>query len=172
MKSRTETDNPGERLSDRLKMRQAVGPLNWDDIPSEAQLDVDSEHLEGLRRRITTASQAMLATLREQMGLDPLQVVLIQHFDIQTGGIKMSARAIQDPMALATLRGKVVEVGNLEGDPGMCVELDDKAGMLTMLGLTEDQARAIAPYYAGRIEIIVRALPEAPEHIHRLQQAV
>lgn len=63
-----------------------------------------------------------------------------------------------DQDVLASVCGKVIEVGNLDGDIGICVELPDRAGVLTVIGLTQEQARSIAPLYAGDVEIIVRAV--------------
>lgn len=169
MKERTATDHPGERMEDRSP--RPLTPLNWDETPSSEQMRADAENLEAFRTRIRSGSLTMLTTLREQLGLDPLQVVMTQKFDLD-GSITMTARAIADPMALTTLRGKVIEVGNLDGDttPGVALELAEDS-YLTILGLSEEQARAIAPSYAGRIEIIIRALPPDPERIARFKQS-
>jgi hypothetical protein len=158
MDHRTASNHPAERKDDR----HPLGPLNWEDAPTPEEMKATEVYLENLRQRVHHASHAMLEQFIKTTKVDPMRVILVQKFDLD-GRMEMTAKILPEPEPrplLATIEGKLVEVGNMDGDPDIGISLDAGDGQfLTIVGLTQKDARSIAQHYGDQIEIIVRAVP-------------
>jgi hypothetical protein len=158
MEQRTATNHPAERKDDR----HPLGPLNWEDTPTPEEMKATETYLENLRQRVQHASHAMLEQFIKTTKADPMRVILVQKFDLD-GRMEMTAKILPEPELhplLAAVQGKLVEVGNLDGDPDIGISLDTGEGQfLTLVGLAQKDARAIAQHFGDQIEITVRAVP-------------
>ena len=53
------------------------------------------------------------------------------------------------------LKGKIVEIGDLEDGSGRGIRLNCAGNYLAVIGLTEDECRAAAQRFGGEVEITI-----------------
>lgn len=76
------------------------------------------------------------------------------------------AKALFQPgsSTLCSMVGRVVEVGNLNGDnlAGVCIDTGD-GNYLTVTGLTQEMARAVAILYGEKVHVVFQPIPHGEE---------